>query len=81
MLTKGWAVVPLAPRRPSRGSRQLLQCEHCDYSCPRPADLRKHLRTHTGERPYKCHHCDRWFGDISNRRAHMRKWHASEMGQ
>ena len=34
------------------------QCPNCDYKCLKESCLKKHMMTHTGERPYKCTICD-----------------------
>ena len=33
-------------------------CNYCGKIFTRPAELERHIRVHTGERPYKCPHCD-----------------------
>lgn len=34
------------------------QCPYCEYSNRRPAHLKRHILTHTGERPFPCLLCD-----------------------
>ena len=54
----------------------LIQCEVCLYTSARKSDVTLHMRTHTGERPYKCPHCDLQCTQASNVTAHIRRKHA-----
>ncbi|ESN93341.1 hypothetical protein HELRODRAFT_88911, partial [Helobdella robusta] len=48
------------------------RCPVCHKHFSRSWLLKGHMRTHTGERPYKCHHpgCSKAFADKSNLRSH-----------
>ncbi|KAJ8355832.1 hypothetical protein SKAU_G00186260, partial [Synaphobranchus kaupii] len=50
-------------------------CHYCGRACAKPSVLKKHIRSHTGERPYPCVPCGFSFKTKSNLYKH-RKSHA-----
>ncbi|XP_042207655.1 protein tramtrack, beta isoform-like isoform X3 [Homarus americanus] len=50
----------------------LHRCQFCTYSSPSRGDLKKHVRIHTGEKPYACPHCSYRCSDSSALSKHVR---------
>ncbi|CAM9507338.1 unnamed protein product [Lampetra planeri] len=59
-----------AKERPKRLGRYV--CETCGMGCAKPSVLEKHVRSHTGERPYPCSICNSAFKTKSNLSKHMK---------
>lgn len=55
-----------------------FKCEICTKEFVRKDDLRRHIRSHTGEQPYACSTCGRKFGDYAHLRDHERLHSASK---
>lgn len=34
------------------------KCDECSMSFRTPGNLKRHILTHTGEKPFNCPHCD-----------------------
>lgn len=48
-----------------------LCCQFCSYKTRFTGNLAKHIRTHTGERPFKCQFCGKGFASKSNYNTHV----------
>lgn len=64
--------LPHPDSHPHAGPRHLLRCGQCGKCFPHPSNLKAHLQTHSGERPFCCSLCGRSFTKLSNLKAHRR---------
>ncbi|VDM61071.1 unnamed protein product [Angiostrongylus costaricensis] len=58
-------------------SEEPKKCEvnGCSRAFSLEANLKSHLKTHTGEKPHKCQFCDRAFSHPYNLRVHISRRH------
>ncbi|XP_064206322.1 zinc finger protein 711-like isoform X1 [Anguilla rostrata] len=54
-------------------------CVECAKGFRHPSELKKHMRTHTGEKPYRCQHCEFRCADQSNLKTHVKSKHGAEL--
>uniref|UniRef100_A0A0C9QNI9 ZNF677_0 protein n=1 Tax=Fopius arisanus TaxID=64838 RepID=A0A0C9QNI9_9HYME len=48
------------------------RCQVCEKPFLRPSDIEKHMRTHTGEKPFACKICDKSFAQLVALKLHER---------
>ncbi|KAI9453302.1 hypothetical protein BJY52DRAFT_1398954 [Lactarius psammicola] len=54
------------------------KCPVCNATFTRPQHVARHMRSHTGDRPYKCQHCGDQFARSDLLSRHVNKCHPNE---
>ncbi|XP_039300011.1 transcriptional repressor CTCF isoform X4 [Nilaparvata lugens] len=51
---------------------KLHSCAHCSYETARSTDFKRHIRKHTGEKPFNCKFCDYKSARLGHLKTHTR---------
>ena len=70
--------VSTTTRNPEGSKEARFQCGYCDKSFATPSKVKRHILTHTGEKPFVCQFCQRGFSQKVHMMEHISKHHADE---
>ena len=60
------------PKKTIDKATKSIKCDRCEFVSPQAGDLRRHLKTHSGEKSNKCNQCDYASSQASNLRTHLK---------
>ena len=69
---------PMLSTNMSQNSTYQFRCNLCDKYLSSKNSLLRHIRTHTGEKPYECTQCGQRFTQIASLNEHVRRLHTGK---